>query len=261
MVSIDPRLMKELLKLEMLNKSTLFSGAGGAASGASESGEEFSSLLNTLLMEQSGLSADPAVEDALGILPLEALQGAWTGSAGAVPAAAGTGLSVQRQAKALRSYETAAGAVQASLPASAREAAYDAYIVQASERTGVDPALIKAVIRQESSFNPNTVSRAGAKGLMQLMDGTASGLGVTNAFDPQQNIQGGAQYLSYQLKRFDGNVGVALAAYNAGPGRVNKLGIKNDSDLLEKMHLLPNETQQYVKKVMNAKERYDREFT
>lgn len=116
--------------------------------------------------------------------------------------------------------------------------------------------LIKAVIDTESSFNPNVVSSAGAKGLMQLMDGTARGLGVSNSFDPAQNIDGGVRYLSYQLKRFDGQEKMALAAYNAGPGRVIDLGVGNDQELLEKLSLLPKETQSYLTKIERARAEY-----
>jgi len=116
--------------------------------------------------------------------------------------------------------------------------------------------LIKAVIDTESSFNPNVVSSAGAKGLMQLMDGTARGLGVSDSFDPAQNIDGGVRYLSYQLKRFDGQEKMALAAYNAGPGRVINLGVSSDQELLEKLTLLPKETQCYITKIERARAPY-----
>jgi soluble lytic murein transglycosylase-like protein len=133
---------------------------------------------------------------------------------------------------------------------------YDDLIETASAKYGVPVDLIKAVIDTESSFNPNVVSSAGAKGLMQLMDGTARGLGVSNSFDPAQNIDGGVRYLSYQLKRFDGQENMALAAYNAGPGRVIDLGVSNDQELLEKLSLLPKETQSYLTKIERARAQY-----
>lgn len=94
-------------------------------------------------------------------------------------------------------------------------------IVRASSQTGLPVALIDAVIRTESGYRPNAVSRTGARGLMQLMPGTAGDLGVTDAFDPSQNIEGGARYLRQLFDRF-GTVELAVAAYNAGPGNVSK---------------------------------------
>ncbi|AIQ19912.1 lytic transglycosylase [Paenibacillus sp. FSL H7-0357] len=133
---------------------------------------------------------------------------------------------------------------------------YEELIQTASTKYGVPVDLIKAVIDTESSFNPNVVSSAGAKGLMQLMDGTANGLGVSDPFDPAQSIDGGVRYLSYQLKRFDGQEKMALAAYNAGPGRVNKLGVNSDQELMEKLTQLPEETQAYILKIERARAEY-----
>jgi len=111
-----------------------------------------------------------------------------------------------------------------------------------ADRYGVDPSLVRAVMRNESGFNPNAVSPKGAQGLMQLMPGTASLMGVNNPFDPEQNIAGGVGYLRHCLDCFGHNVPLAVAAYNAGPGRVARS---------QGVPAIP-ETQAFVKKVMGA---------
>ncbi|MFM1652723.1 lytic transglycosylase domain-containing protein [Brevibacillus sp. B_LB10_24] len=126
-----------------------------------------------------------------------------------------------------------------------------AMIERTASRFGVDMGLVREVVRAESNFNPSAVSSAGAKGLMQLMDATARSLQVRDSFDPQQNLAGGVRYLRDLLQRYDGNVKVALAAYNAGPGRVDRLGIATDDDFDRKAGELPAETQKYVAKIMS----------
>ena len=116
------------------------------------------------------------------------------------------------------------------------------YFQKASEAFGVDVKLLKCIAYAESNFRPDATSRSGAMGVMQLMPKTAEGLGVRDGYDAEQNILGGAKYISIQLKRFNGNIEYALAAYNAGPNRVQEYG-----------GIPPfEETQNYVKKIMNV---------
>ena len=124
--------------------------------------------------------------------------------------------------------------------------AYQAEIAAAARQHGVDEAIVRAIIHAESAFNPNALSRVGAQGLMQLMPGTAREVGVSNAFDPVQNIGGGVRYLAMLLKRFNGNLTLAAAGYNAGPGAVDKYkGVPPY-----------NETRRYVERVGVLADRY-----
>ena len=123
-------------------------------------------------------------------------------------------------------------------------------IATAAAKYGLDPALLAAVVKQESNFNPNAKSGAGAKGLTQLMDATSRGLGVTDPFDPAQSLDGGARFLSGLMKQFHGDRSLALAAYNAGPGAVQKYG-----------GIPPyQETQRYVPKVLGYAAQFSRSW-
>ena len=125
-------------------------------------------------------------------------------------------------------------------------AAYDAEVKAAAQEFGVEEAIIRAVMHAESAFNPNALSRVGAQGLMQLMPATADRFGVVNAFDPSQNIRGGVKYLAWLLKRFNGDLTLAAAGYNAGEGAVDR----------HKGVPPYNETQRYVQRVGVLADRY-----
>lgn len=126
--------------------------------------------------------------------------------------------------------------------------AYRSEISSAAQQYGLDPSLLRAVIHAESAFNPNALSDKGAQGLMQLMPGTASDMGVSNPFNAAQNIRGGAEYLAQLLKQFNGDERRATAAFNAGPQNV------------EKFHGVPpfDETRVYVDRVATLRKRYRR---
>lgn len=142
------------------------------------------------------------------------------------------------------------GSLDSEEPVFQRIQSFHDIIIKASRSYDVDPALVYAVISRESSGNPQLVSSAGAKGLMQLMDGTAQELGVTDSFDPEENILGGTRYLKQMLNRFDGDLRLALAAYNAGPGAVEKYG-----------GIPPyRETVNYVDRVMESYAKYKATF-
>jgi len=137
------------------------------------------------------------------------------------------GTSVLGTASPLRGYTT--GSTQ-----------IDNYLIDSGTRNGIDPLLLYSIMHQESSFKSYAISPKGARGLMQLMPGTAMRYGVTNIFDPRQNIEGGARYVRFLLDLFDGDVNLTLAGYNAGEGAVQKYG----------WQIPPySETQEYVRRI------------
>ena len=130
------------------------------------------------------------------------------------------------------------------------ECLFQSIILQASSRYSVDPAIVKAIILAESGFNPRAVSKKGARGLMQLMPRTAEALGIEDSFHPEENINGGVKYFKKLLDRFDGDVRLALAAYNAGSRNVRKYqGVPPYKA-----------TRYYIRKVLKYYEHYKKEI-
>lgn len=232
-MSIDPRTMATLLQMQWTNKTSDYAASPFTAA----TGDGDSSIFDTLLSQY--------------------MSGTGTGTSDYTSyassyASLGLGDDIIPPIAGLDGLLYAAMQQQQSDP-SGSSTEYDAYINEAAAKYGIDPSLIRAVIQTESSYNANAVSSAGAKGLMQLMDGTARSLGVYNSFDPAQNIEGGTRYLASLLNKYNGNEAVALAAYNAGPGRVDRLQISTNEQLQSLASSLPVETQRYVAKVLAAK--------
>lgn len=121
-----------------------------------------------------------------------------------------------------------------------------------SQKYGVDKNLVLAIIKQESNFNPNAVSSAGAKGLMQLMDFNSEAYGLTNPYDIDQNIEAGVKHIKSYLDMYNGNLEMALMAYNGGPGTMERRGVKSASDLYK----MPQETQNYVPQILSNYRNY-----
>lgn len=254
--SVDPRMLKQLLLSQLTAGIDPFSGSADAVSGSGD-GNLFSQLLSQYMGSTGShgyddLGAfDDASDSSSGL-------GFSTGLGLTSSPVSSTGLGVTSLNAAAKGTSLAnvfglGGTNGLAHDAGTSTSAYDSLIQAAAERYGLDPALIKGVIQTESSFNPGAGSSAGAKGLMQLMDGTAAGLGVNDVYDPAQNIDGGSRYLSYLLRKYDGSEMTALAAYNAGPGRVDRLGLSSDADVASRLSELPAETQAYIGKVLSAR--------
>lgn len=120
-------------------------------------------------------------------------------------------------------------------------------VTRASKEYDIDPNLILAVIQTESNFNPSAKSKAGAVGLMQIMPSNFKHLGIKNGYDIEENIMGGTKLLKEYIKRYEGNIEMALMAYNGGPTRMANRGVKSINDIYK----MPKETQNYVSKVMS----------
>lgn len=220
-------------------------GGESPASSASGKARELAETL-TLQMLQSSLalggdspSGNPGYSSPASFSPVTAFLQAYRANSDAAeeqpsPASAPR----QSQLQDLTDGITAASTTVLSSQPRTDAAWLDPIISRASRKYGVDVGLIKAVIKAESDFNPQAVSHAGARGLMQLMPATARSLGVIDSFDPEQNVMGGTRFLKDMLQRYNGNVDAALAAYNWGPGNVDK-----------RPDHLPRETRDYLARV------------
>ncbi|NUU77893.1 lytic transglycosylase domain-containing protein [Paenibacillus xylanilyticus] len=246
-MQIDPSGSRQLLELQLSNVANQ-TNVSGETTGSSV---DFANMMDGLLSADTS-SSEASSSTSVGLSKRSSDGLLWLQLGSLYNSDSNTISSSSSESVSLSSL-TNTGAVDST---SSVPTDFESLIASASAKYGVPESLIKAVIDTESGFNPNVVSSAGAKGLMQLMDGTAAGLGISNAFDPAQNIDAGTKYLSLQLQRFGGEVKMALAAYNAGPGRVSRLGVSNDSELMSVLHLLPAETQAYISKVEKAQSKY-----
>lgn len=261
--AVDPRLLKQLLLTQFTAGIDPFAGSADAVTAGGD-GNLFSQLLSQYMMgtDSYGYGLSGALNTADDTSALYSSLG--LSSLGLGESSSGYGLSFSSLGLSSPGGSSSAGLLslggiassgsgELAADGSASTSAYDALIRAAADRYGIDPALIKGVIQAESGFKPGATSAAGAKGLMQLMDGTAAGLGVTDSYDPAQNIDAGSRYLSYLLRKYDGSEMTALAAYNAGPGRVDSLGLRSDADVAARLSELPAETQGYIGKVLSAR--------
>lgn len=195
-------------------------------------------MLHTTLSLAGDGTADASPSPVLGQQPsmlqplIKAYADAAAQTAQSRPARDGVGLLSSEQIDSL------APPSQASAPLGNGKEWLEPIIAKASRRYGVEAGLIKAVIKAESNFNPTAVSSAGARGLMQLMPGTARSLGVNDSFDPEQNVMAGTRFLRDLLDRYNGDVDSALAAYNWGPGNVDR-----------RPERMPRETRNYLARV------------
>lgn len=229
-MTVDPATLSRLLSLSVMDGVSNSSSQSDPFS-TQESGGGFSDLLNILLLmmqnqqtQTGGLSDDAASTAGSG-----ADSSLWQQMSASVPP-----LTLTSGESRAAEQNTGASASQSAV------ADYRDIVNRIGKKYAVDPRLIASVISAESGGNASAISPAGAEGLMQLMPGTAQSLGVTNALDPEQNIEGGTKYLRRLLDRYNGNISLALAAYNAGSGNVEKYG-----------GIPPfAETQAYVRRVM-----------
>ncbi|CAM3044283.1 lytic transglycosylase domain-containing protein [Sporolactobacillus spathodeae] len=229
--SITPDMLTKLLAVASFPSDT----GDEANNAASSNSADFSLLLGSLLqyLDNTGSNSTTSMSSSLNPGGVSATQALWDQ------------LSLNQSLNPINSKKQTTAASTTVSHSSASDN-FTAIIHQAASKYGVDPSLIRSVMETESGGNKEAVSATGAQGLMQLMPATARALGVSNSFDPVQNIEGGTKYLKHLLNEFQGNTRLALAAYNAGSGSVRKYG-----------GVPPySETVAYVDKVMNKLNTY-----
>ena len=195
--------------------------------------------VDALLAAESSGSISPAtIQKLLGFNPQPNIPVANTATVSGTQSSDTTSADTQAASGAGSTGNTSV--VSSGTTSSSSKTDLDAYFEEAARTYGVDVNLLKAIAHTESNFNPNATSSAGAMGVMQLMPSTAKSLGIKDAYNARDNIMGGAKVISQHLSRYNGDVSLALAAYNAGSGNVKKYG-----------GIPPfTETQNYVKKVL-----------
>lgn len=233
-MSVDMKSLMNMIQLSLLRQVSSGTSITSEDDSGSSSGIDFSSMLMTLLEQtaldqgntglSSGSNAGTEWVKNQSVTGTTEITGVEDGTSGNIKSTSGSSSDIE------------------------------AAVQEAAQKYGIDASFIKAIIHQESGFNPNAVSGAGAEGLMQLMPGTAKAMGVGNPFDVMQNVDGGTKYIKSLIDAFKGNKELALSAYNGGIGRMNKRGV----DTVEEISKMPGETQSYVDKVMKAYKSYNK---
>lgn len=243
----DPGLMAQAIEMTMLQSSSRLGDAAPTANLTSQTALLGNRLIHLPAAQAAlaTLAKDEAAEEApLAETPVASLTNAGKMTPPPAKSSPGEALAAYAQPRPAAASAQGQEYTPPSLVSSPQRQEIDRLIQGAASRHGVDPHLVRAVVTAESDFNPKCVSSAGAKGLMQLMPDTAKDMGVSNPFDPGQNIEGGTRYLAMMLKRFDGDEKKALAAYNWGPSNVERGGS------------LPGETRTYLQRVSRYRAMY-----
>lgn len=235
LTAFQSALLQAIAQTELSGLSAL--SLSGSLSGTSmTSGSSLTSLLGGMSGTASGGLLGGTSSQLLSLMLATAAQSGSTANLSNLAAALGgvTGFSsgsslspatLQTLGAPMQTFSNPSSAeTPSSSSGSATTAHYEAMIAALAPQYGLSPSLVSAVVKQESNFSANATSQAGAMGLMQLMPQTAQSLGVTNAYDPVQNLQAGMSYLSQLIHRYQGDVPLALAAYNAGPSTVDAFG-------------------------------------